>query len=113
MFVRWGTFAVGLGLMLAPLAVGYASAGAVLHDVALGLLVCAASVVALGRRPARYALAAPAVWLMAVARDRADARAAIPPLAAGAILLVLAALPRGHASGAPTAPRLPRNGAHA
>src|SRR5690349_3131706 len=39
MGARWGSFALGLWLVFAPLLLGYPSAVAVLHDVALGLLV--------------------------------------------------------------------------
>ncbi len=100
MYARWSSFAVGLGLMLAPLAVGYRSAGAILHDVALGLLVCVATLWALDFPPARFALALPAAWLAYAGHGRDDPGAAAVAIVAGALLLVLSAIP--------SAPRLAR-----
>lgn len=92
---RWASFAVGLGLLLAPLVLGYRSAGAVLHDVAVGLLVAIGAVAALEWPRARFLLAAPAAWLVHVGSGTRDPRAAAAELAAGALLLVLALVPSG------------------
>src|SRR6266542_2074141 len=58
---RWGSFAIGLGLILAPLVLGYGSPGLVVHDVAMGLLVCVATLAAFEWPRARFALALPLV----------------------------------------------------
>lgn len=97
---RWATFAVGLGLLLAPLVLGYGSAGAIVHDVAMGLLVSALALASLEWPRARFLMAGPALWLVHVGRGRDDARAAAAELAAGALLLALALVPSGR--------RLPR-----
>lgn len=90
---RWGSFAIGLGLMLAPLVLGYASPGAILHDVAAGLLVCVATLAALEWPRVRFALAAPSVWLLAAGRGATDPSARIAELTAGSLLLALALVP--------------------
>lgn len=90
---RWGSFAIGLGLMLAPLLLGYDSPGAVVHDVAMGLLVCVATLAALEWPRARFAMAAPALWLVASGRSSGDAAAAGAELTAGGLLLALALVP--------------------
>ncbi len=104
MYARWASFATGIGLLLAPVVLGYGSAAPILHDVAMGVLVCVATVAALEWPLARFALAAPAIWLVAFARLSPDPAAAVVDLVAGALLLVLAAIPS--ARFAP--PRLPR-----
>jgi hypothetical protein len=93
MYARWGSFAVGLGLMLAPLVLGYGSFEPILQDVAMGLLVCIATVAALEWPPARFALALPAAWLVWSGRGARDPAAAIAELGAGALLLALALVP--------------------
>ena len=92
---RWGSFAVGVALMLAPLVLGYASAGTILHDVAAGMLVAIGALAALEWPRARFALAAPALWLVQSGRGSPDGRAAAAELAAGALLLALALVPSG------------------
>jgi hypothetical protein len=92
---RWSSFGVGLGLMLAPLVLGYASAGAILHDVAVGLLVAIGALAALEWPRVRFLLAAPALWLVHVGRGAADVRAAAAEIGAGALLLGLALVPSG------------------
>ena len=92
---RWGSFAIGVALLLAPLALGYASAGAILHDVAAGLLVSIGALAALEWPRARFAMAAPALWLVQAGRGSRDVRAAAAELAAGALLLALALVPSG------------------
>lgn len=97
---------MGLGLMLAPLAAGYRAAGLVLHDVAMGLFVCVATLGALEWPPARFVVALPAAWLVLAARGRDETLAAVAAGTAGALLLVLCAIP--------SAPRLrPRDRADA
>jgi hypothetical protein len=93
MYARWASFAVGLWLMLAPLVLGYRSVGPILHDVAMGLLVCIATLAALEWPRARFALAGPAVWLVLASRDTGDRLAAAAELSAGALLFVLALVP--------------------
>ena len=90
---RWGSFAVGVALMLAPLVLGYASAGAILHDVAAGMLVAIGALAALEWPRARFAMAVPALWLVQTGRGSRDGRAAAAELAAGALLLALALVP--------------------
>jgi hypothetical protein len=92
---RWLSFAVGLGLVLAPLALGYGSAGAILHDVAVGMLVAIGAVAALEWPRARFLMLAPALWLVHVGRGAADLRAASAEIGAGALLLALALVPSG------------------
>jgi hypothetical protein len=104
---RWGSFAIGLGLMLAPLALGYERPGAVLHDVAMGLLVCVAALAALEWPRARFAMAAPAVWLVAAGRG-AEGAVAAAELTAGGLLLALALVPSGR-----RVPRVPARAAGA
>jgi hypothetical protein len=79
--------------MLAPLVLGYGSVATILHDVAMGVLVCIATLAALEWPPARFVLAAPAIWLLLAGRGSPDRSAAIAELAAGVVLLVLAAIP--------------------
>ncbi len=93
MYARWGSFAVGLALLLAPLALGYRSVAAILHDVALGSLVCIATLAALERPLVRFSLVPPAAWLIVVSRTSSGRAAAAAELAAGVLLLVLAAIP--------------------
>ncbi len=92
---RWGSFAIGVALLLAPLVLGYGSAGAILHDVTMGLLVAIGALAALEWPRARFVMAAPAAWLVQTGRGAQDARAAAAELAAGALLLVLALVPSG------------------
>ena len=92
---RWGSFAIGLGLVLAPLVLGYRSAGAILHDVATGLLVSIGALAALEWPRARFAMTAPALWLLEVGRGSADPRAGTAEITAGALLIALALVPSG------------------
>ncbi len=93
MYARWGSFAVGLALVLAPLVVGYRSVAPILHDVVMGSLVCIATLAALEWPRARFALAAPGLWLVAFAPGGPERTAALVDLVAGALLLVLAPIP--------------------
>src|SRR5512138_3069015 len=90
---RWGSFAVGLGLVLAPLALGYGSAGAILQEVAVGLLVCIGALAALEWPRARFLLTGPGLWLVHTGRGSGDPRASLAELAAGALLLALTLVP--------------------
>lgn len=103
MVARWASFAVGLGLMLAPLVLGYQSVAPILHDVAMGGLACVATLAALEWPRARFTLLAPGIWLVAFATSAAEPAAAAADLLAGSLLLALAAVPS-----APLARRLPR-----
>jgi hypothetical protein len=111
MFARWVSFGIGLALMLAPLALGYGPAARILHDVAVGALVCVATLAALEWPLARFVLAAPAAWLLLAGRSAAEPGAAAAELGAGALLLVLAAVPS--ARFAPGSLRPPGAGARA
>jgi hypothetical protein len=111
MYARWTSFAIGLGLMLAPLVLGYGSAARILHDVAMGVLVCVATLAALEWPLARLLLAAPAAWLLLAGRGAPEPAAAVTELAAGVLLLVLAAVPSTRL--APSLPRRRRAGARA
>ncbi len=109
MYARWGSFAVGLGLLLAPLVLGYGSIAAILHDVAMGSLVCIATLAALQWPRARFALAAPGLWLVAFARSSPDRAGALADLVAGALILLLAPIPGGRVERRPLGPG-PRTG---
>jgi hypothetical protein len=102
MYARWSSFAVGLWLLMAPLVLGYGAVGPILHDIAMGLLVCVATLAALEWPLARFALAAPALWLVVSATRTADRAAAFAELSAGGLLLVLALVPSAR-----LLPRLP------
>jgi hypothetical protein len=93
MYARWGSFAVGVALLLAPLVLGYGSAAAILHDVAMGSLVCVATLAALEWPRARFTLVVPGVWLAAFAPASAERAAVAVDLSAGTLLLALAAIP--------------------
>ncbi len=102
MYARWAGFAVGLGLVLAPLAAGYVDVGAILRDVALGTFVCVATLAALEWPRTRFALTAPALWLLLAGRASADPRAAAVEAGAGGALALLALFPSAR-----LLPRLP------
>jgi hypothetical protein len=108
MYVRWGSFAIGLGLVLAPLLAGYHDAGAILHDIALGLLVCVLGLAALETPSIRFVALAPAGWLLWTGVRAGDPAVARAELLAGALLAVSSLLPRAR-----LAPRLGRAGARA
>ncbi len=93
MYARWTTFALGLWLMLAPLVLGYGAVAPILHDVAVGLLVCILTLAALEWPAARFALGAPAIWLVVASRLAGDRAAAATELTTGGLLLVLALVP--------------------
>ncbi len=97
MRARWASFAVGMWIILAPLVLGYSSVPAVLHDVALGLIVCIGSLTALEWPVARFALLAPASWLLAAPEVVAWATGPTRhnELASGLAVLVLTLLPSG------------------
>lgn len=102
MYARWAGFAVGLGLVLAPLVVGYVDVGAILRDVALGTLVCVATLAALEWPRTRFTLTVPALWLLLAGRSASDPRAAVVEAGAGGALALLALFPSGR-----LVPRLP------
>lgn len=111
MFARWASFGVGVALLLAPLALGYGSLARILHDVAMGVLVCVATLAALEWPAARYVLAAPALWLLLAGRGAPEPAAAVAEIAAGVLLLALAAIPSARI--APPSLRRRRAGARA
>ena len=97
MVARWSSFSAGLWLLIAPLVLGYASPAAVLHDVALGVAVCVASLAALEWPSARYALLAPAAWLITApsALGWEQSTVGTNELALGIAVAVLAVVPGG------------------
>jgi hypothetical protein len=94
MYGRWGTFAIGMGLVLAPLVVGYREIGPVLHDVAIGLLVCVVTLAALETPALRFLNALPAAWLVWTGRQSTDSVAGLAEIIGGALLIVAALVPR-------------------
>ncbi len=112
MVARWASFAVGVALLLAPLVLGYGSVAPILHDVAMGSLVCIATLAALEWPRARFVLAGPGLWLIAVAPASSERAAAGADLVAGALLLVLSAIPSARLARR-TLARVPRAGARA
>ncbi len=104
---RWASFAVGLWLILAPLVLGYASLGAILHDVALGTLVCILVLGALDWPAFRFALLLPAAWLLWTAHGDASAAAAGAEGISGALLAVLAPFPNARRPARPVPMRAP------
>jgi hypothetical protein len=86
MAARWTSFGVGLWLALAPLVLGYGSVAPILHGVAVGLLVCILTLAALEWPPLRFALAGPALWLVATAHLSSDAAASAVELGSGVLL---------------------------
>lgn len=104
MLARWGTFAVGLGLVAAPLVVGYGAPGPILHHVALGLLVCVTTLVALEWPPARFLALGPAIWMAWSARSGQEPRAAAVELVAAVALAALALVPAPRLAPRPSPP---------
>jgi len=94
MFGRWGSFAIGMGLVLAPLVVGYREIGPILHDVAIGLVVCILALAALETPALRFLNALPAAWLVWTGRLGAGASAGVVEIVGGALLVVSALVPR-------------------
>lgn len=94
MYGRWGTFAVGMGLVLAPLAFGYSDIGAILHDVAIGLVICILTLAALETPALRFLNALPAAWLVWTGRLSGDPTAGRTELVCGVLLVVAALVPR-------------------
>ncbi len=94
MYGRWATFAIGMGLVFAPLAVGYQEIGPILHDVAIGLVVCILALAALETPALRFLNALPAAWLIWTGRLSADPGAGLAEIIGGALLVGAALLPR-------------------
>jgi hypothetical protein len=97
MVARWASFGAGLWLILAPLVLGHDSVGAVLHEVALGLVVCVGTLAALEWPAARLAQLAPALWLVVAPRlvDFDSAIVTANEVATGVVLGLLAIVPGG------------------
>ncbi len=95
MRARWVTFGLGLWLILAPLVLGYPTVLAVLHEVALGMLVCVGTLAALEWPLARFALALPGAWLLHAPDALAwgSRTVAANELACGVAVLLLAIVP--------------------
>lgn len=94
MWARWGTFAVGMGLVLAPLAIGYAEVGPTLLDIAAGLLACILALAALDAPGLRFLNLLPAAWLLWTGQDAPADGAGLAEVAAALLLLGLAFVPR-------------------
>jgi hypothetical protein len=97
MRARWASFAVGLWLLVAPLVLGYPNVWAVLHDVALGLLVSVGTLAAMEWPLARFALVIPAAWLLRAADSISWPSPVISAneLACGVVVFALALFPNG------------------
>jgi hypothetical protein len=97
MRARWVSFAVGLWLMLAPLILGYPTVASVLHEVALGLLVCVGTLAALEWPLLRFALAVPGAWLLAAADTLGWGSRLVTTneLVSGVAVLLLSLVPSG------------------
>ena len=93
MYARWASFGVGMWLLLAPLVLGYGSVAAVLQGVAVGTLVCIATLVALEWPRARFGLMGLAIWIVLDARTAHDPDARAASLAAGLVLFALSLVP--------------------
>lgn len=102
MRARWISFALGLWLILAPLVLGYPTVTAVLHEVALGLLVCVATLAALEWPIARFAVTLPALWLVVAAHflDPGSAVVTANEVVVGTLTLVLALFPNASVTSA-------------
>ncbi len=103
MRARWVSFTVGLWLIMAPLVLGYPTAASVLHEIALGLLVCIGALAAMEWPIARVGLVVPALWLLAAwdALDWGSRTVALNELACGLATLALAFVPSTKAAEAP------------
>lgn len=97
MYARWGTFAVGLGLVLAPLLLGYQEVGPILHDVTMGVLACVLTLAALDLPALRFLNLLPAAWLVWTGHGAADPAAARAEWVGGLLLLAAAMVPRARA----------------
>jgi hypothetical protein len=93
MIARWASFGVGMWLLLAPLLAGYRSVAAILQGVAVGTLVCVATLAALDWPRARFGLAGLALWIALDGRTAADSAAAAVSVASGTVLFVLSLVP--------------------
>jgi hypothetical protein len=106
---RWGSFGIGLALLLAPVVLGYRAAGAILQDVAMGMLVSVGALAALEWPRARFAMTLPALWLLLAGRGTEDRHAAAAELVAGTLLLALSLVPSGRRVPRPTPLARPRD----
>jgi hypothetical protein len=93
MYARWASFGVGLWLMLAPLVLGYGAVAPVLQGVAIGTLVCVATLAALDWPRARFGVAGLALFIALDARTTSDPGAAAASLVSGVVLFALSLVP--------------------
>jgi hypothetical protein len=102
MRARWISFAAGTWLILAPLVLGYPSVAAVLHEVALGLLVCVGTLAALEWPRARFLNLVPGAWLLVAARLVwwSSPRVTVNEIACGVLVIGLALVPSGKVAAA-------------
>lgn len=94
MYARWSTFAIGMGLVLGPMVVGYQQVGPVLQDVAIGCVVCILTLAALENPSLRFLNALPAAWLVWTGSLAADAVAQLAEVVCGALLVIAVLVPR-------------------
>jgi hypothetical protein len=83
-----------MGLVLAPLAIGYAEIGPTLLDVAAGLLACILTLAALDAPGLRFLNLLPAAWLLWTGQAASATGAGLAEVAAGLLLLGFAFVPR-------------------
>ncbi len=83
-----------MGLVLAPLVIGYAEVGPTLLDISAGLLACVLALAALDAPALRFLNLLPAAWLLWTGHEASAAGAALAEVAAGLLLLGLAFVPR-------------------
>jgi hypothetical protein len=83
-----------MGLVMAPLAIGYSEVGPTLFDVAAGLLACVLALAALEAPGLRFLNLLPAAWLLYAGHQASATRAGVAEVLAGAVLLGLAFVPR-------------------
>lgn len=93
MYVRWATFAIGFGLVMAPMVIGYEQVGPTLHDVAIGCVICILALAALENPALRFLQTLPAAWLMWTGAF-AEPPTQLTEIAAGALLVAAALVPR-------------------
>lgn len=93
MYARWASFGVGLWLLLAPIVLGYAAVAPILSGVAVGTLVCVATLAALDWPRARFGLAGLALWVALDGKSATDRNASAVSIVSGVALFVLSFVP--------------------
>jgi hypothetical protein len=88
-------------LLLAPLVLGYGAVAPILQGVAVGTLVCVATLAALDWPRARFGLAGLALWIALDARSTSDPAAAAASLVSGVALFALSLVPSAPRAASP------------